>query len=142
MKRTGEDVGAHLARVTPAARRRDGQAMVDLLRELTGREPEVWSGGIVGFGSCHYRYPTGNEGDCPIVGFAPRKTATTIYLLDGVGAHRDALAALGPHKTGVGCLYVSDLGKVDLDVLEGIVAASWRSVVDGDADYAEITVTG
>jgi len=142
VNKTGADVGAHLAEVAPERRRRDAQTLTDMLRDLTGREPELWSGGIVGFGSCHYRYPTGNEGDSPIVAFAPRKTATTVYLLDGVGAHEDALAGLGPHKTGAGCLYLSDLDKVDLDVLEGIVAASWRGIVEGDADYAEITPTG
>ena len=151
MNKTGEDIGAHLADLTPERRRRDAQTLTDMLQELTGREPELWSGGIVGFGSCHYKYPTGTEGDAPILAFAPRKASTTVYLLEGVGPHSEALSRIGPHRTGVGCLYLGDLQKVDLDVLEGMFAASWRGVVEGEPgsperhpwlDYAELTVTG
>jgi len=130
MKPTGGDVDAFIEKVTPAARRRDAAAMVELLRDVTGREPVLW-GTIVGFGSCHYRYPTGNEGDSPIVGFAPRKQATTVYLLDGIAAHSDELAKLGPHTTGVGCLYLKDVAAVDADVLRGILSESFDSVVSG-----------
>ena len=88
--------------------------MVSLMREITGREPEMW-GTIVGFGACHYRYPTGTEGDMPVAAFAPRKQATTVYLMD-TGAHGDELAKLGPHDTGVGCLYIKDLEAVESSV--------------------------
>ncbi|SBS72497.1 DUF1801 domain-containing protein [uncultured Microbacterium sp.] len=142
MDRTGADVAAHLAKVTPAARRRDAEALAALMREVTGREPELWAGGIVGFGSCHYRYPTGNEGDSPLLSFAPRKVASTIYLLDGVGAHADELGALGPHTTGVGCLYIKDVPAVDLEALRGILRASLERVEAGPEGFAEITVTG
>lgn len=140
MKKTGDDVDLYVSKVTPAARRRDAVAMVALMREITGRDPELWTGGIIGFGTCHYRYPTGTEGDSPVIGFAPRKTASTIYLLDGIDAHRPDLADLGPHTTGVGCLYVQDLGRVDLEVLQRIVAESHRHVRAGGGDYAELTI--
>ena len=71
---------------------------------------------------------SGREGDAPAAGFAPRKAASTIYLPDGVGAHASELARLGPHTTGVGCLYVKNLDDVDLAVLERIVASSYASV--------------
>ncbi|MDX2376406.1 DUF1801 domain-containing protein [Microbacterium sp. LRZ72] len=141
MKPTGGDVGALIAKAGSAARRRDAVALVDLMREVSGHEPELW-GSIIGFGRCHYRYPTGNEGDSPIIGFAPRKQASTIYLLDGIDAHREVLDALGPHKTGVGCLYLQDVSAVDLDVLRGILARSFRYVTDGGGEYAHLTVTG
>lgn len=141
MNKTGEDVAARLAAVTPAARRREAVTMTDLLRATTGDEPEMWSGGIIGFGSCHYRYPTGHEGDSPIVGFAPRKNATTVYLLDGIDAHRADLAELGPHTTGVGCLYLKSLEDVDLIVLERIVRASYAQILRGVEGFAKITVT-
>ncbi len=141
MKPTGGSVGAFIAAVTPARRRRDAQTLTALLQEISGREPVLW-GTIIGFGSVHYRYPTGTEGDSGVLGFAPRKAASTIYLFDGVDAHAEALSALGPHTTGKGCLYVTDLEKVDLDVLRGILKESLRWVEAGGTDQVQLTVTG
>lgn len=139
MKKTGGDVDEFIAAVTPAKRQRDAATMVALLRDVTGREPEMW-GTIVGFGSCHYKYPTGTEGDSPIAGFSPRRQATTVYLLN-TAAHADRLAELGPHETGVGCLYIKDLDTVDTAVLRDIVSEDYRRVMDGDTGYATLTVT-
>ena len=139
MKRTGGSVAAFIAGVAPEKRRRDAETMVALLSEVTGREPELW-GTIVGFGSCHYRYPTGTEGDAPIAGFAPRRQATTVYLLR-TDAHAERLAQLGPHDTGVGCLYIKDLEAVDTAVLRDIVAEDYRKVMEGDSGPATLTVT-
>ncbi|MFB8146452.1 DUF1801 domain-containing protein [Microbacterium sp. NPDC056003] len=138
MKKTGESVAAFIAGVTPAKRQRDAATMVSLMREITGREPEMW-GTIVGFGACHYRYPTGTEGDMPVAAFAPRKQATTVYLMD-TGAHGDELANLGPHDTGVGCLYIKDLEAVDTGALRDIIATDYRRVLDGDTGSVEITL--
>lgn len=138
MKKTGGSVGAFVAGVTPQKRRRDAETMLALMSEVTGREPELW-GTIVGFGSCHYRYPTGTQGDVPIAGFAPRKQATTIYLLQ-TAAHADRLAKLGPHDTGVGCLYVKDLEAVDVDVLRDIIAEDYRRVLANDVEGATFTI--
>ena len=124
------EVEAHIARVSPAKRRRDAATLVDLMRRVTGREPEL-HGSIIGFGSYHYRYESGREGDAPAVSFAARKAATVVYLTDGVGAHEDALSQLGAHDTGVGCLYLQDLEAIDLDVLEGIIVASWATLTAG-----------
>ncbi|KRB36774.1 DUF1801 domain-containing protein [Microbacterium sp. Root180] len=137
MKKTGGSVATFIAGVTPAKRRRDAETMVALMQEVTGREPELW-GTIVGFGACHYRYPTGTEGDVPIAAFAPRKQATTVYLLDA-GAHD--LDALGPHTTGAGCLYLKDLESIDTDILRGVIATDYRRVLDGDTGDATYTVT-
>lgn len=108
------------------------------MQDISGREPATW-GTIIGFGSCHYRYPTGNEGDMPVLAFAPRKAASTIYL-DSTERHRDALAQLGPHTTGVGCLYIKDLEKVDLEVLTGILKSTLAWTGAGGDDYATITM--
>ncbi|MGL4256160.1 MAG: DUF1801 domain-containing protein [Microbacterium sp.] len=137
MEKTGGSVAAFIAEVTPEKRRRDAATMVAMMREITGREPELW-GTIVGFGSCHYRYPTGTEGDVPIAAFAPRKQATTVYLLDA-GAHD--FADLGPHTTGAGCLYLKDLEAVDTGILRDAIATDYRRVLDGDTGYAAYTVT-
>ena len=140
MKKTGGDVDEFIAAVTPAKRQRDAATMAALMREVTGSEPEMW-GTIVGFGSCHYRYPTGTEGDAPLSAFSPRRQATTVYLLD-TAAHAARLAELGPHETGVGCLYIKDLDTIDQGVLREIIAEDRRRVLDGDTGSAAFTVTG
>ena len=141
MKSTGRDVAGLIARSSPAKRRRDAETLTALMQEITGREPATW-GTIIGFGSCHYRYPTGTEGDSGLLAFAPRKAATTIYLLDGVAAHEEALAALGPHTTGTGCLYITDLEEIDLDVLRGVLERSLAWVEAGGTPEMQLTVTG
>lgn len=139
MKPTASSVAAFVASVTPSTRQRDADALIAMMRELSGREPQLW-GTIIGFGHCRYRYPTGNEGEMPILSFAPRKGATTIYL-DSTDAHAEELAKLGPHKTGVGCLYITDLEKVDAGVLRGILEKTYAFAIGGGNDYARITVT-
>lgn len=138
MDKTGLDVAEHVAQVTPAVRRRDAQTLIDLMREVTGREPEMWSAGIIGFGTCRYSYPTGTAGDSPIVAFAARKPASTLYLLEEIDPQ--TLEALGPHKRSKGCLYLGDLEKIDLGVLRGILEASYAHVLAGGDGYAEFTV--
>jgi hypothetical protein len=125
-----EAVRAFLDSIPWPDRRRDAETMIALMRRATGQEPRI-SGSIVGFGTYHYRYASGREGDGPAAAFAARKPATTVYLPDGIGTHADALQALGPHSTGVGCLYLKDLETVDLEALERIVAASYVTVTSG-----------
>ena len=100
------------------------------MRRATNEEPQLW-GSIVGFGNYHYKYASGRQGDAPAAGFAARKAATVIYVSDGVGAHAGLLAELGPHTTGVGCIYVKDLAAVDLGVLESIVSRSYAALTSG-----------
>jgi hypothetical protein len=90
----------------------------------------MW-GSIVGFGQYHYKYASGREGDASAAGFAARKTATTVYVADGVGAHAELLEELGPHTTGVVCIYLKDLTAVDRRVLETIVSRSFAAVTAG-----------
>ncbi|MGM1018704.1 MAG: DUF1801 domain-containing protein [Actinomycetota bacterium] len=130
-----------ISRATPAIRRRDAETLAKLMQEVSGREPTAW-GTMIGFGSCHYRYPTGNQGDMALLSFAPRKAATTIYLVDGVDAHTEALAQLGAHTTGVGCLYIKSLDEVDLGVLRGILERSLAWAEAGGSDRVDLTVTG
>jgi len=140
MRRTGDDVAGAIARATPAIRRRDAQTLTALMQEVSRRAPEMW-GTIVGFGSCRYRYPTGTEGESPLLGFAARKAATTVYLLDGVDAHAADLDRLGPHTTGAGCLYLKDLDAVDPVVLRGVLARSLAWAEAGGSADMRLTVT-
>ncbi|MFH8251288.1 DUF1801 domain-containing protein [Microbacterium sp. B2969] len=141
MKPTGGDVAAFVAAVTPAVRRRDAETMIAMMSEVSGREPVLW-GTIVGFGSYHYRYPTGTEGDVPLLGFSPRRQATTVYLLDPRDSAAPDLSKLGPHTTGASCVYLKDLADIDLDVLRAALTQSLARLTSGAVDYAEITVTG
>jgi hypothetical protein len=140
VKPTGGSVGAFITAVMPERRRRDAETLTALLQEISGREPQLW-GTIIGFGSCHYRYPTGNEGEMPVLAFAPRKTASTIYL-DDTDRYSDELARLGPHTTGKGCLYIKDLEKTDLNVLRSILESTLAWTESGGSDQAHITITG
>jgi hypothetical protein len=129
MEATSQSVGNYLAGVTPAIRRRDAETLVSLFATITGEEPTMW-GTIVGFGSYHYRYASGREGDAPAAGFAARKASTTIYLADGTAAYTTQLERLGRHTSAVSCLYITDLEAVDLTVLEEIVTASFRTAAN------------
>ena len=125
---TDADVGAFLESVADERRRDDAKTVCRLMQEVTGEEPVLWGTSIVGFGSVRLRYASGRELDWPVTGFSPRKTATTVYLVDGFEERSDLLARLGPHSTGRSCLYLKRLSDVDLDVLRELVADSVQHV--------------
>ncbi len=124
---TGADVHDVLAGVPHDVRRRDALTRLELMERVTGEPARMWGPSIVGFGSYHYRYESGREGDMSVVGFSPRKASTTVYLNDGFDAYADELARLGPHTLGRSCLYLKDLATVDLGVLEEMVGRSYRA---------------
>ena len=125
---TDADVDAFLAAVEHPVRRRDALRLVELMTRVTGEQARLWGPSIVGFGSYHYAYASGREGDAIAAGFSPRKAATTVYLADGAEAHADLLADLGPHTSSVSCVYIKDLDTVDLGVLEEAVRRSYAAV--------------
>jgi len=108
----------------PEPRRADAATLVELMKRVSKTEPRIWAGSIVGFGNYHYKYASGHEGDCFVAGFAPRKTALTLYITAGVERFPKLLGKLGKHKAGKGCLYIKKLDDVDLSVLEEILAQS------------------
>jgi hypothetical protein len=124
------DVDAYLATIASPKRRRDAETMLGVMKRAAGVAPAVW-GTIFGYEQYHYKDASGREGDSPAAGFSARKAATVVYVADGVGHHAEALERLGPHTTGVGCIYLKDLTAVDLDVLEAIVAKSYTTLTDG-----------
>jgi hypothetical protein len=117
-KPTKLSVTAFISAIADPARRADAKALAKLMQSASGKKPQMWGPSIIGFGSCHYKYESGREGDMPIVGFSPRKAATVLY---GVAGARDLLPKLGKHTTGKGCLYIKKLGDVDREVLETMV---------------------
>jgi Domain of unknown function (DU1801) len=120
-----------LDKVSSLTRRRDAETLIELMGRVTGEPATMWSSSIVGFGQYHWRYESGREGDGPAASFSPRKAALTIYLPDGTGAYADQLSRLGAHTASVGCLYIKDLAKVDLAVLEEIIGESYRTLASG-----------
>ena len=105
-------------------KRRDSWDMIALMKKITGCEPKMWGNSLVGFGSYHYKYASGREGDSFITGFSPRKTALTIYIMPGFSGYKDLMENLGPCKTGKSCLYLKNLEVVDRSVLEQLISQS------------------
>jgi hypothetical protein len=130
MNAQSAEVAAFLEAIPSAVRRRDAERMLALMDRVTGLPPRI-QGKSAGYGTYHYKYASGREGDAAAAAFAARREATVVYLMDGIGAHAEALERLGPHTTGVGCLYIKDLDEVDLDVLESIVGDAYATLTAG-----------
>jgi len=117
-------VEAFLEGVTGEKKREDSYAILELMREVTGEEPAMWGDSIVGFGSYHYKYASGREGEWFLSGFSPRKQNLTLYIMSGFDEYEELLSRLGKHKTGKSCLYVNKLEDVDQEVLRELVGRS------------------
>lgn len=117
-------VTGFLRAVAHPQRRADSFQLLELLKEITGEQPQMWGSSIVGFGSYHYQYASGREGDWPIVGFSPRKQNLTLYIMNGFDRYESLLARLGKHKTGKSCLYLNKLEDVDLQLLRELIQES------------------
>jgi len=110
--------------LTDPARRADAKALVKLMQTAAGEKPKMWGPSIIGFGSYHYKYESGREGDMPVIAFSPRKSATVMYGMIGFGEAAALLAKLGKHTTGKGCLYIRKLADVDQQVLQALMVKS------------------
>ena len=123
-KATEASVAAHLAAIADETRRQDCAALAQLMSRVTQQPPVLWGPSIVGFGSYHYQYESGHQGDSCLVGFSSRKGDISVYLLAGFPGRDELLARLGRHKMGKACLYVRRLGDIDPKVLEQLVVGS------------------
>lgn len=123
---TPVDPYAFVAAVDHPRRREDGRALLTMMREVTGEEPVMWGPTIVGFGTHHYVYESGREGDSPCVGFSPRKASLSLYGLTSAPESRALLPKLGKHKVGAACLYVNKLSDVDETVLRELTAIGYQ----------------
>jgi len=127
MRRTDEPVEGFLTGIADEQRREDSRRLCAMMQEITGEPPTMWGAGIIGFGTYHYRYASGHEGDSALASFAPRRQHLAIYLVSEFESrHRSVLARLGPHKSGKGCLYIRRLGDVDRDALRELIDRSVR----------------
>ena len=110
-------------------RREDAIAVLEIMKRLSGEEPEMWGTSIVGFGPYVYKpTPTGSRTEWFKIGFSPRKQSMVLYIMDGFTSYQSLLSDLGPHSTGKSCLYIKNLEKVDQDVLEKLISESRHAV--------------
>ena len=103
----------------------DSETLIEMMQRISGREPQLWNVGTLGFGTYHYKYASGREGDGHTIGFYPRKGKTTVYLMDGTARHSELLARLGAHTETGYCIYIKRLSDVELPILEQIIRESY-----------------
>ncbi len=127
-KPTPASVEDFIAAIENPRRRTDARTALKIYQEVTGLPPVMWGPSIIGFGTHHYVYETGREGDEPAAAFSPRKAYMTFYVDDKFEGAEELYAKLGKHKKSVACLYINKLGDVDLDVLYAIIARDYRTV--------------
>lgn len=123
-KATEASVESYFSAIKDEARRKDCEALAKLMATVTKQQPKMWGTSIVGFGSYHYKYESGREGDSCLTGFSLRKSDISVYLMASVLRQEELLSKLGKHKMDKGCLYVRKLSDVDLKVLEQLVAGT------------------
>lgn len=121
---SGASVRAYLDAIADDGRRADARKLAAMMKRATGKAPTMWGSGIVGYGSYHYRYASGREGDSPLTGFAARRQALSVYIMPGFERFAALMAKLGKYKTGKSCLYIRRLSDVDESVLEQLVRQS------------------
>jgi hypothetical protein len=127
-KPTNASVEKFLNQVPDEARREDCFKIAKMMEEITGNEPKMWGPSIVGFGSYHYKYASGHEGDWPISAFSPRKQDLTLYIMPGFQKYADLLKQLGKHRTGKSCLYIKRLSDVHVPTLKKLIRESVKQM--------------
>jgi hypothetical protein len=125
-KPTDASVEDFLKGVEHPRRREDGFELLEMMKDITKEEPTMWGPSIVGFGTYHYKYASGREGNMPKTGFSPRKQSMTVYIMEGFDEYDTLLKKLGTHKTGKSCLYINKLADVDKTVLREIIKKSYE----------------
>lgn len=119
-----QNIENFLDEIEDEQKRADCFELLDLMTEITGETPKMWGKSIVGFGSYHYKYDSGREGDWFLTGFSPRKQNLTIYIMAGFEKYEDTMSRLGKYKTGSSCLYVKKLSDIDTEQLKVLVKKS------------------
>ena len=127
-KPTQVSVAEYIDSMPDPTRRADAKTLVKLMQSASGEKPKMWGPSIVGFGSYHYKYETGREGDMPQLCFSPRKSANVVYAMTKFPGAETLLAKLGKHTTGGGCLYIKSLADIDQKVLQAMIAKSLDDV--------------
>ena len=124
-KPTKVSPAAFIAKVASEQQRKDSKELIAMMRDITGEPPKMWGPSIVGFGTHHYVYESGREGDTCLTGFSPRKPSLVLYIGEAL-EDTTIMSKLGKYKTGKGCLYIKKLDDVDRNVLRALVAKAVR----------------
>lgn len=127
-KPTTENVKDFLNKISDEERRADCFQVAQIMEEVTGEKPKMWGPSIVGFGSYHYKYDSGREGDWLMTGFSPRKKDLTLYLMTGLAKHDDLLEKLGKHSHAKSCLYIKRLSDVHIPTLKKLIKVSLKDL--------------
>jgi hypothetical protein len=117
---------AFIKTVPDEQRQQDALTIIDLMKKQSGFEPKMWGSAIIGFGSYHYVYESGREGDAPLIGFSPRKNEFALYLGSEFEKREELLKEFGKHKAGKGCIYIKKIEDINQDVLKKMIANSLK----------------
>jgi hypothetical protein len=132
---TGRSVDAFLDTIESDKKRTDAFALLDLFKEATGFKAKMWGDAIVGFGSYHYVYESGREGDSALTGFSPRKQKFSIYIMSGFNKYQSMLSEIGKHKTSKVCLYINKLADIDEKILKKMIKQSINHMIESNPQY-------
>lgn len=124
---TNQDVLAFLARIEDVQQRKDSEVVIKLMTEISNEPPVMWGTSIVGFGKLHYKYASGREGDWMKIGFSPRKGKLSMYLTNNAEVFAPLLDKLGKHKIGKGCIYITRLSDIDLEILVKLIRQAYKN---------------
>ncbi|WP_419887466.1 DUF1801 domain-containing protein [Neobacillus niacini] len=123
-KETDNSVMEFIEQVNSPKKREDGYKLLDIFTETTGYQAKMWGPSIIGFGSYHYKYESGHEGDAPLVGFSPRKAKISLYFAPGETKREELLKKFGKHTTGKACVYINKVADIDVEVLKALINES------------------
>jgi hypothetical protein len=123
---TTGSVPAFIKKIPGADRQADAKVIIDIMQSQSGFEPKMWGTAIVGFGTHHYKYDSGREGDAPIIGFSPRKTEFVLYLPSEFDQKEELLKKFGKHKIGKACIYFKKIADIDVEVMKKMVAQALK----------------
>ena len=129
-KPTNESVEKFLNKISDEERRADCFAVAKIMEEVTGEKPKMWGPSIVGFGTYHYKYASGREGDWPVTGFSPRKKDLTLYIMMGFEKQGELMEKLGKHSVGKSCLYIKRLSDIHIPTLKKLIKVSVKDLKD------------
>ena len=123
-KQTDDSVIEFIESVESTKKREDAYRLLDIFSETTGYEATMWGPSIIGFGSYHYVYKTGHEGDAPLVGFSPRKAKISLYFATGDAERKQLLERFGKHTSGKACVYINKVADIEVNVLKELIVQS------------------
>ncbi|MHB8127886.1 MAG: DUF1801 domain-containing protein [Mobilitalea sp.] len=127
-KENDKNVINFIESIENAKKREDAYRLLEIFTETTGLQAKMWGESMIGFGSYHYKYKTGHEGDAMIVGFSPRKAKISLYVVIGETERESLLKNLGKHTSGIACIYINKLTDIDVEVLRELIKQSVVSI--------------